>query len=708
MHDSPSPDLVQALLAPRAVALIGASGDATKNTARPQRFLEQFGYAGAVYPINPRRSEVLGLPAYASVAAVPGPVDHALIMVPAGAVPAALEDCGAAGVRVATVYSDGFAEAGGDGPARQRALLEQARRLGVRVIGPNSMGVIDLSNGLMLTVSATFEAGEYPPGPVSVLSQSGTMLGALLSRGAARGVGFSKLISVGNESDLGVAELIDVLVADPHTEVITLFLETIRSPLRFAAAARRAYAAGKPVVAYLLGQSDAGRELAVSHSGALAGSGRAAQVFLDTHGVLRVDMLESLFEITPLLRGRRPARGRRAAIITTTGGGAATVADRLGGLGVALLPAPPAVVALMAEEGVDVSRAPIVDLTMAGTRPGVYGRALVHLLASEDCDAVVTVVGSSAQHRPDIAVEPIVAVGRSDKPVAAFMVPEAPRSLAMLAAAGVPAFRTPEACADALNAYLRWQAPQPQAAPEALPARAMELLGAAGGILDEAQGLALFEALGVPVVAHRVVPVDDLTHDLANDLAHDLDYPLVAKLLSAELPHKSSAGAVTVGITDAVGLRDAVARMLARVRAAQPAVHIDGVMLQRTARGLGEVIVGLRRDPAVGAVVTVGVGGVLTEIYADSALAMAPVDRGQALALLDEVRGLAPLRGYRNLPRGDLAALADVVVAVSRLALAPRVREAEINPVMVLAEGDGVLALDALVVLDPLSPDGVT
>jgi acyl-CoA synthetase (NDP forming) len=431
--------LAQALFAPRAVALIGASGDERKNTARPQRFLRKHGYGGRIAPINATRDEVLGERAYRRLSDVPGEIDHAFIMVEE--VEHALEDCASKGVVVASVYSNGFADAGPDGAERQKRLVERAKALGVRLLGPNSMGVVDLPGHLALTVNAVLELEALPAGSTSLVSQSGTMLGTLLSRGAARGLGYAKLVSVGNEADLGVAELVELLVDDADTKVIALFLETVRDADRLARAARKAHAAGKPIVAYKLGRSALGVELARTHTGALAGMDVALDAYFRDHGIVRVDMLETLVEIAPLLAGRAPSMVSRprVSVVTTTGGGAATVVDRLGLHGIAL--------------------ASMDDLTMTATKDS-YRTTLERLLASPDNDAVLAAVGSSAQFHPELAVEPIVQARRGPKPLAAFLTPHAERSLALLAARGIAAFRTPEACADAFAAFFAWRPPR--------------------------------------------------------------------------------------------------------------------------------------------------------------------------------------------------------------------------------------------------------
>lgn len=687
------PGLARALFAPRRVALVGASGDAAKNTARPQRFLARHGYAGEVVPINPGRDEIFGVRAYPTLVearAATGPIDQAFVMAPGEAVEQAVADCAAAGIGVVSIFSDGFSELGPEGAARQARLTAAARAAGVRMLGPNSMGVIDVPGRVTVTVNAVLE-GELPPaGGTSVVSQSGTMLGTLMSRGAARGLGYAKLVAVGNEADLGVGELVDLLVDDADTRVIALFLETVRDADRLARAARRAHAAGKPVVAYKLGRSGLGEAMARSHTGAMAGTDAAVNAWFAAHGILRVDMLETLIEIAPLVAGRRPPElkaAARVAVVTTTGGGAASVVDRLGTLGLeAMLPSP-ALKETLEAHGVRVSDSPILDLTMAGSGRR-YAAVLESLLAAPDCDAVLAVVGSSAQFHPQVAVDPILATTPGAKPLAAFLAPQADRSLTLLAQRGIAAFRTPESCADALATFFRWRAPRDfgTAAPPRvdLPAVAAP---------DEADALALFAALGVPVARFATA--------VAPAFVHEVPYPVVAKVRSHDIAHKTEAGGVLLGIADAADFAARVPAMLAAVAAARPAARIAGALVQAMETGLAEAIVGYRHDPLVGPVVMVGAGGVLAELHHDVALAVAPVDHAEALALIARVKGFAVLRGFRNLPHGDLDALAAAIVAVSRLALLPGhpVAEAEINPLIV--KRAGVVAVDGLIVPRP-------
>jgi len=635
--------LAQALFAPRSVALIGASGDARKNTARPQRYLRKHGYTGRIIPVNATRDEVLGERAYRSVADAPGGVDHAFIMVEE--VEPVLEDCGRKGVRVASIYSNGFADAGPDGVERQRKLARRAKELGVRLLGPNSMGVVDLPGRVALTVNAVLEMDAPPTGGTSLVSQSGTMLGTLLSRGAARGLGYAKLVSVGNECDLGVGEIVELLVDDADTTVIALFLETVRDARCLALAARRAHAAGKPIVAYKLGRSALGEALAHSHTGALAGSDVVLDAFFRDCGIVRVDLLETLVEIPPLLAGRNPprlARVPKVSVVTTTGGGAASVVDRLGLHGIEL--------------------GSMNDLTMTATHQ-TYGGTLQSLLDGSDCDGVLAAVGSSAQFHPELAVEPILNAKRSTKPLGAFLTPHAERSLALLAARGIAAFRTPEACADAFAAYFAWRAPKEFGDAHLPNARTNS------GSVPE-----LMRELGIPMAEQAVA--------VGPDFAHAVPYPVAVKRLDVE--HKTDVGGVALDVLDHRQLIEAARRM-----------GQQRVLVQRMESGLAEAIVGYKDDPLVGPIVLVGAGGTLAELYKDFRVALAPVSVTEAEEMIERVKGLALIRGYRNLPRGDVKALAQAVAAFSRLAGAADIGEAEINPLIVRAQG--VVAVDVRV-----------
>jgi acetate---CoA ligase (ADP-forming) len=677
--------LLQPLLNPRSVAIVGQSNDASKTAGRPLKYLRQAGYAGTIYPINPRRDTVLGERAWPSLDALPEVPDHAYIVTPTEGVVPAVAECGARGVPVATILANGFAEAGEAGIAREAALREICARTGIRLVGPSSLGIVDLRHKALLTANAAFAEPDLPPGRVFAASHSGSMIGTLVSRGKARGIGFAGLVSVGNEVDLSVGEICAATLDDPGIDGYVLFLETLRKAEALRAFAVAAAARGKPVVAYKLGRSAAARELAVSHTGALAGEDDVANAFLAACGVARVDTLEGLIEAMPLIR-RVPAgtHGARVGVVTTTGGGATMVIDRLAVGGVAVETPSAATLARLAAAGIEVAPARLVDLTTAGTRYDVMKAALDVLLSAPEFDLVLAVVGSSARFHPELAVQPIIDSAGAGKPLAAFLVPEAPEGLARLAAAGVPSFRTPEACADAIVAALRRQAPKP------LPHPAAVVTTGAGRVLDELEAGTLLDRLGIPRA-----PALAIDAGLTEAPRLPFTYPVAVKALSADIPHKSDVGGVVLGVHDGASLLAAVAQIRRNIAERRPGIALDRVLVQPMVAGVGEALVGYRVDPDVGPLVMVAAGGVFTEIYRDRSLRLAPVELREAEEMIADVRAFRVLSGYRGKPAGDVAALAHAIVALSRLAADDTVAEAEINPLIVKPQG--VVAVDALV-----------
>ena len=636
------------LLHPASVAIVGASDDASKTTGRPLRFLRQAGFRGRVYPVNPNRERVQGERAWPSIESLPEAPEHAYIVAPTHAVLDAVERCGKRGVRVATVLADGFSEAGDEGRRRERRLREIVAATGIRVIGPSSLGVVNVHDGLLLTANAAFAEPDLPRGSIFVASQSGTMIGSILSRGKARGIGFAGLVSVGNEVDLGVGEVCAATLDDPAVGGYLLFLETLRHAdalRRFALAAAER---GKAIVAYKLGRSAAGARLSVTHTGALAGEDDVAAAFFRDCGIARVHTLDGLIEGLPLV-SRVPIRARgsaRVAVVTTTGGGAAMVVDQLG------------------VRGIEVD--PMVDLTLAGTRYDVMKAALDEQLAAPGVDLVVAVPGSSARHEPHLAVRPVIDSAGAAKPLAAFIVPDAPEALAMLGAAGVPGFRTPEACADAIAAAFS-RRPRVDGEPAARAERnALDSRLRGNDItLDEPASYELLARLGI-----------------AHAATGNPSFPVALKIVSADIAHKTKAGGVALDIPDEASLRKAKAEMKKRT-------GVDRFLVQQMVRGVGEALIGYRVDAQVGPIVMVAAGGVHAEMHRDRSIRLAPVDADTAREMVAEVTRLQALEG-------DLDALAVAVAALSRLAGDPEVVEAEVNPLMVMEKGRGVVAVDAL------------
>jgi len=682
----PETALAQQLLNPRSVALIGISDDGQKTSGRPLRFLRQAGFKGAIYNVNPRRDRVQGEPAFRSLSDLPCVPDHAFVLTNTDAAIASVEECGRLGVPVVTVLAAGFSESGPAGVAREQRLKDAAARYGIRVLGPSALGVINPARGLVLTANAAFSE-PVPVGGVFCASHSGSMIGALVTRGRQRGIGFRGMVTVGNEVDLSIGEICRATVDDPAVTSYMLFLESLRHAESLRDFAIAAAQRGKPVVAYKLGRSAAAAELAVSHTGALAGEDAVADAFLADCGIARVETLDGFLESLPLLTQmrKRPALRRRSVgVVTTTGGGAAMAVDQLGIRNVDVVPPSAETLKRLSEAGIEVAAGRIIDLTLAGARYEVMKAALDVLQSAAEFDLLLAVVGSSARTQPELAVKPIVDSIGGGKPLACFIVPEAPDALRLLADGGVPAFRSPEACGDVIAAALRLR--QPGAHPLSI------VHGTGSATLDESEAYRLFDRVGVPHAPFQVLELHEPVPVLP------FDYPVVAKILDPDIAHKSDVGGVVLNISDAARLGEAMKKISRSVAGHFPEKKPHRFLVQPMCAGLGEVLIGFRRDPQVGPLVMLAAGGILAEIYQDKSMRLAPVSHDTAREMIAEVNALKALSGFRGLPKGDLEALAEALVAVSRLALLsePVVQEAEINPLLVLPEEQGVMAVDAL------------
>lgn len=690
----PNPDernaLERALLKPSCVALVGVSDDALKTAGRPLRFLRAAGFEGVVYSINPNRDTVQGEKAYPDLASLPEVPEHVFVLTPTQSVVPIVEESARLGVKVVTVLASGFSESGPEGAAREQALRDISRRTGIRVLGPSSLGVVNPGNGLVLTANAAFAEPDLHSGPVFVASHSGSMIGALVSRGKARGIGFAGLVSVGSESDLSIGEICAATLDDPAIEGYLLFLESLRHGDQLRAFAVEAAKRGKPVIAYKLGRSAAAAEMAATHTGALAGEDDIADAFLKDMGIARVGVLEALLESFPLAR-RLPLTDaahapRRVGVVTTTGGGAAMVVDQLGIRDVVVEPPSVETLARLKQAGIPATPGRVLDLTLAGTKYEVMKGALDILLEAPEFDLVLAVVGSSARSQPELAVRPIIDSASSAKPLAAMLVPDAPMALAQLTEAGVPCFRSPEACADAIASVFARRMPGEQ------PLVQAHHDGTARS-LSEAQAYDILDNIGV-------MHAPAVTADLRGPAPTlPFDFPVVAKVCSEHIQHKTEVGGVVLGIGSQAELDAALATLRANLAERAPGVPCDQVLIQPMRKGLTEVLIGYRVDPEAGPIVMLAAGGIWAEVARDRSIRLAPVTVETARQMIAEVKALKTVSGLRGKAKGDLDALAQAVAALSQLAMRPdlNISEAEVNPLMVMPEGQGVLAVDALI-----------
>ncbi|MEJ7929179.1 acetate--CoA ligase family protein [Ramlibacter sp. AN1015] len=680
--------LADALLRPASVALYGASDDPGRPAGRPLAFLRAAGFQGRVYPVHPTRTEVQGARAWSALAALPEVPEHVFIVAAAERVEQAVRECVQRGVRVATILADGFSEQGPEGAQREHALRDMARAGGLRLLGPSSIGVANPRNGLLLTANAAFAEQRLPVGRLFCASHSGSMIGALLSRGVARGVGFAGLVSVGSEADLSLGEICEATLDDEGVDSYVLFLESLRHAADLQRFALQAAQRGRPIIAYKLGRSRVAARMAATHTGAIAGEDDIADAFLRGCGIARVGVLDALLEAPCLARRVAipvggQARPVRVGVVTTTGGGAATVVDQLGVRGLTVQAPSEETVARIREAGVRLRSGEVLDLTLAGTRYEVMKPVLDAMLQAPEFDLVLATVGSSARFQPELAVAPLLdARGGSAKPLAVLLVPDAPEALASLTAADVPCFRAPEACADAIAAVFGRRSPRARpAGRRAERARAW----------SEFDSYGLLARLGIP---HA--PVVRLPLDAPAAPQLPFAYPVAVKASSADLAHKSDVGGVLLGIEGPEALVRALGRLRASLAQAAPHARCDEALVQPMAQGLGEVLLGFRVDPEAGPIVLLAAGGIWAEIANQRSIRLAPVSIDDARSMVAELPMMRAMTGVRGRRAADLEGLARALVALSSLADGQHgVQDAEINPL--LLREDGVLAVDALV-----------
>lgn len=692
-------DSISRLLKPRSVAVIGASADATKTAGRPVSYLVKHGYAGAIYPVNPKVERIGALTCYPDIATLPEAPDVGIVLLGAERAHLAVKELAQRGTAAAIVLASGYTETGDVGAKRQKQLMEAAGSM--RILGPNTIGLVNLTDNIVLSATGALEMEHFPTGRIGVVSQSGGILGALLSRAAPRGIGLSKLVSTSNEVDLELADFIDHLADDEATKVIALYIETVRNPVKFRAACLKAARNGKPVVAFKIGRSEAGAKAAVSHTGALAGTDRMYDALFKQVGVIRAQTFADLIDIPAALSTGRRLRGNRVAILTSTGGAGTLVSDDLGMAGFDT-PAPDATTAealraLQTGDHAVLDRNPI-DVTLAGLKPDLLRGAIDILLKSDSYDALTIIVGSSSLANPTLLVEPIKAcLPHSDKPVIAYVSPHAPEVGALLTQAGVPAFAAAESCTAALGAMLKVSGfrTEPAAATAAATVAVDDL---PSGSLDEAQAKQLFHRFGVPCASERIVT----TPAEAEAAARELGGRVVLKILSSRITHKTEVGGVAINLTpETVG--DRLTAMAAEVEA-KAGVRPRRFLVQQMVTSGTELILGMHRD-SLGTAILLGMGGVTAELFKDTTMRLLPpeggLSRADALAMARELKTWPLLDGFRGRPKLDVEALVDAIVAFSQMTaqLGTKVVEAEANPVFVLPLGQGVLAADGVVVL---------
>ncbi len=695
---------LDSMFRPRSVAVVGASRRSDTIGYQIVDNLLRHGYTGVVYPVNPNAVAIHSIPAYPSVVAIPGEVDLAVIVVPKDRVLSVVEECGAKGIGSLVVISAGFKEVGPEGAALEARLAERARHLGMRLVGPNCMGLLNTDPDT--SMNATFAPSMPPPGPMSFLSQSGAMGVTILDYAAEYGIGIHHFASVGNKADVSSNDLLEYWGEEEGTRVILMYLENFGNPRRFTALARRV-ARRKPIVVVKSGRTQAGARAAASHTGALAGVDVAIDALLAQCGVLRAQSVQELFDIAMALEEQPIPRGNRVAIITNAGGPGIMIADACESEGLE-------VVELSGEtqKGLretfpaEASVRNPVDMIASATSES-YRVALGAVLADTNVDAAIAAfVPPLGVRQVDVAssiVEAFQAQGESRKPILAVLMGRQgfPEGRAELHEAGVPAYTFPESAARALAAMVRYH--QWLERPVQDPGRFAVDREAVRGViqgsrtegrvrLKEHEALAVLAAYGIPVVEHRLVT----THAEAREAARDCGYPVVIKAVAPGVAHKTDVGAVRVDIRNAGELDVAFGELVRDV--GEAGIDLEGILVQRFASGGRETILGMSTDPSVGPILMFGLGGIYVEVLKDVAFRLAPVSEVDAREMLSGIRGARLLEELRGDPGVDQDAIVEAIQRLSQLVVDfPEIEELDVNPLLAFA--DGSLAVDCRIAL---------
>lgn len=697
---------LDSFFAPESIALIGASRDLEKIPGRLLSMLRKNGYPGKLYPINPNYGDIDGLKCYPEIADIGRPIDLAIVIIPAKAVLGALEQCAAAGVKNAVIISSGFAEEGGDSAAMQDAIVALAKKTGMRISGPNAEGFYSQVQRVAATFSPTVDVKPGEPELVAtvrrigIVAQSGGIGFAIYHRAKALGVALSYVVSAGNESDLGAGEFLEYMVQDPSTDVILLFIEGIRDVEKFLAAARRAAEIGKPVIVTKVGRSGAGERAAASHTASMAGWSAAYDAVFAKYGFIVSNDLDEAVTIAAVLTSNPLPKGDRVAVLTVSGGAGIWGADTVSmqGLQVPELSRPIQAEISQLLPSYGATRNPI-DVTAQGVHSGGLQKSIDLLDVSDEVDAILVVLSLSSDTRMPFKraeLKPVIEAQR--KPIV-FYSYTLPSHFARseLAACGVVVLSGLTHAGVAMRrlvdyAKFKLAPPATHAALAAVDLSAHLKTPA----LSEADSKALLRAAGVTLPDEVLVTErDGLDAAIARS-----GFPLVMKIQSADIPHKSEVGGVRVNITTKGEAFIAYQALLEGARKQRPNAAIQGVLVGPMARKGVEIIVGTLQDATFGPMIMVGLGGITTELFRDVVYRPAPVSAPEASAMLAELKAAPLLNGFRGAAKADVPALADLISQVSRLAAAWRneIAEIEINPVLVHPVGQGVTIVDALVV----------
>lgn len=699
------------LFYPRAICIYGASADLKRISGQPIKALRAAGFPRSIHLVNPKYQSLHDLPCYPTAQAIPERCDLAIVALPADGVPAAIEDCGKAGVRFAVILTAGFRETGDRGSTLEAELKATAHRVGVRLIGPNCQGMISVPDRVWAAFGSIAEETEIRAGGVSCAFQSGGFGYAIVNLAEAQGLGFRHCISTGNETDVTTPELIDGLLDDQGTDLVFALMEGTPDARRLLDVGRKSLRLGKPVLIWKSANTDAGAKAAQSHTANMTGRADLFRAAFRQAGIIEVGDVEPIVDIAKLFAQKRLPEGHGVGVISISGGSGIVFADRATTDGLVLPPFAPETVAALAkvipafgssENPADVTAGVFNDM-------GLLTKTLEIVLADPGIDQLAVLLASLPGIPALKAAEAIaIAAASSDKPVHVAWSGRRAKSedaYRVFEAHNVPIVPTPVRLAAAASVLAKFSSDRRRAMVNDRPSQAQPTarqilhqipranLPTEPGPMSELASKAVLAAFGISITREVMVPINGDT-----SLINSLKPPFAVKVVSAAIAHKSDIGGVILNVSDSTAAASAITTVITNAQRAMPHATIDGALVSEMAQGL-ELIVGVINDPAFGPCVALGLGGVLTEILKDITYRVAPFDQREALRMITELKAQKLLDGYRGQPGVDRAALADLLVAVSDIALAlgDRLVELDINPVF--ADGHNLVAADALLVL---------
>ncbi len=702
---------LESLFKPKSVAVIGASRDPSKLGYAVLKNIVDSGYRGRVYPVNPQADNIMGLKAYKSVLDIPDDVDVAVFVIPAPIVPEVLEECGRKGVKYAVIISAGFKEVGGEGVEREKRVVEIAKKYGVRVLGPNILGLIDTHT----PINASF-AYMPPRGGIAFVSQSGAYLSAIIDWSVKTGIGFSKIVSLGNKADLNEVDFIEYLANDSETKVILLYLESIANPRKFIEVASEAVRK-KPVILIKGGMTEAGARAALSHTGSLAGGPQIVQAAMKKAGIVLVSEPTEFFDSAIAFSLTSSLPGDRIAIVTNAGGPGVMTADLVALAGLRLAQLTPQTISYLRSKLPPMAALNNPIDVIGDAKADRYEVALDAVLNDPNVDAAIVIFTPQVISEPEKTAEVIIEMQKKypQKPILAAFIggPRVEKAIEILKSAGIPVYESNDRVVAALAIMNRYRVMRERVMKIAEALNELSSLAnvdkrCVEAIIDrvrsdgrrvllESEAKDLVKCYGVAVAPTKLAR----TEEEAVRIANELGYPVVLKIASPDITHKTDVGGVIMNVKSDSEVEDAFRTIIANVRRYAPQAAIHGVVVQKMVPKGREVIIGTTKDPEFGHLIMFGLGGIYTELFRDVSFRLAPLSTYEAREMIAETKAYTLLKGFRGEKPADIESIVNTLLRVSKLVIdVPQIVEMDINPLFVYDEGAGSLAIDVKIVIE--------